>query len=114
MKTDDAPFLTRHSEDHLCSIEEFPIPGESRSDWRDRAIKRWKFRAALADFLTEQGVVAILTLSSRDAGVIRVTGNPSYEPGKTPARRVSPSPPNTTTASCATSTGTKLSRSKSM
>ena len=76
----------RHSDDGLEALTKFPIPDgdDERSAFRERFRKRWEMREAYHDFLTEEDVLAIVELSSRDYGIIRVTGGGSREPDENP------------------------------
>ena len=84
VRTDDTAIFKRHSEEALADMEKYNIPGERSDDFRASGLKRWRFQRKVAQFLTEENVLAVLELSSRDAGVIRVGGNRSYEVGEDP------------------------------
>lgn len=81
---DEATIVKRYDIEDLCGIEEFPIPGESGSSWRDTYKKRIPFREKLRQFYIDEKVLALIELSSRDAGIIRVTGNRAYAIGEEP------------------------------
>jgi hypothetical protein len=69
----------------LQELEEFDIPGESRyGNWRQRRLKRFEFWKKLSAYLEEEGVLATIEPSSRDNGVVRVTGNSSNREGDRP------------------------------
>ncbi len=74
----------RYDLEDLCALEEFPIPGASGNSRLAAYIKRLAFSKTLREFWVEEGVLALVELSSRDAGVIRVTGNRAYEFGEEP------------------------------
>jgi hypothetical protein len=82
---DDIRFR-RHTDDGLEELTKFPIPGgrDERAAFRERFRKRYEMRKAYHDFLTEEGVLATVELSSRDYGIIRVTGGGSREPDENP------------------------------
>ena len=82
---DDIRFR-RHTDDGLEELTKFPIPGgqDERSAFRERFRKRYEMREAYHDFLTAEGVLATVELSSRDYGIIRVTGGGSREPDENP------------------------------
>ena len=82
---DDIRFR-RHTDDGLEELTKFPIPGgdDARNAFRERFRKRWEMREAYHDFLTEENVLAIVELSSRDYGIVRVTGGGSREPDENP------------------------------
>jgi hypothetical protein len=62
----------RFTPDELDELEIFKLPGESRSDWMERARKRWRFSQAFNRFLEEEGVLATVRISSRDGGTLRL------------------------------------------
>ena len=74
------PDFRRHDAKGLEELESFEIrdrpPGE---ELRRNRVKRWKFRKALVDFLLEEKVVAVVELSSRDHGLIRVGAGGSWD-----------------------------------
>ena len=76
----------RLSDEALGELEAFPIPGDDdeRSERRKRFRKRYEMREAFHQFLTDENVVAIVELSSRDYGIVRVTGGGSREPEENP------------------------------
>ena len=80
----EAPMVHRHDPDGLEALQEFEIPAEESAPWRERARKRWRFRKPLNEFLAAEGVVATIRVSSRDAGLVRVGGGGSREPGESP------------------------------
>lgn len=74
------PFFERYSEDDLDDLAKFSIPGGRREQaWRQRAMKRWQLSKKLNDFLAEEKVVATVEISSRDNGIVRVSGGGSRE-----------------------------------
>ncbi len=64
--------LQRYDDAALDGLGPFEIPGEPDMSWRERARKAWKFWPTLSKFLEEEGVVALVELSSRDHGIIRL------------------------------------------
>ncbi|HUP42233.1 MAG TPA: M20/M25/M40 family metallo-hydrolase, partial [Thermoanaerobaculia bacterium] len=78
------PVVHRHDPEALEELREFEIPAAEGEPWRDRARKRWRFRRALNRFLVEEGAVATIEVSSRDAGLVRAGGGGSREPGESP------------------------------
>ena len=78
------PIFHRHSIDDLCGLEEFPIPTARNSDPYASYRKRVALAKTVREFYIEEGVLALIELSSRDAGVIRVTGQRSYTIGENP------------------------------
>ncbi len=72
----------RYSDEELEERVEFPIPSGRRPNYRDRARKRWEFGKKLNQFLVDEGVVATVDISSRDAGIVRVGAGGSREPGE--------------------------------
>lgn len=75
---------TRLDDAGLARLHEFEIPGE-RGDRGDR-LKRYMERQALAEalntFLVEEGALATVSISSRDDGIVGVSGGGSREAGK--------------------------------
>jgi len=89
---DEADF-TRRSDESLHEMADFPIPGERSSEWRAGALKRWKLRKKLNEFLVEEKALATVDLSSRDGGTIRLGGAGSRETDESvgvPALAMSP------------------------
>jgi hypothetical protein len=80
----DAAVVHEYDPDELEAVQEFEIPGEGGAPWRERALKRWRLREKLNEFLVEEGVVATIEVSSRDAGLVRVGGGGSREPDESP------------------------------
>jgi hypothetical protein len=80
----DADLFRRHDEVRLEELEMYRIPGEGWGDWRKRRLKRYKFWKKLMAFLEEEGVLATIEPSSRDNGLVRVTGNRSNREGERP------------------------------
>ena len=79
---EDAQF-ERQSREDLEKLSEFEIDADSEdSNWQQRAIKRWKLRRALNEFLEKEKVLAIVEASSRINGILRVGGGGSWEPGE--------------------------------
>ncbi len=76
----------RHSDEALEQLMQFPIPGDDRdrNAARERFRKRYEMREAFHQFLTDENVAAIVELSSRDYGIVRVTGGGSREPDENP------------------------------
>lgn len=81
---DDDAMFQRYDADDLCRLQDFPIPDGKEPSWMEGYKKRLKFSKQLRVFWLEEKVLALLELSSRDAGVIRVTGNRAYGIGEEP------------------------------
>ena len=81
---DEDAMFQRYDLDDLCMLEEFPIPDGQEADWLAGYKKRLDFSEKLRAFWVEEKVFALVELSSRDAGVIRVTGNRAYGHGEEP------------------------------
>ncbi len=73
------PFFQRYSEKDLDDMAEFEIPRDRPQEWRQRFLKRYQFSKALNDFLVQEKVVATIEISSRDNGIVRVSGGGSRE-----------------------------------
>ena len=80
----DAVLFKRLDDERLEEIYEYDIPSERRMEWRKRMLKRFMFWKKLAAFLEEEGVLAVIEPSSRDNGVVRVSGNRSNREGERP------------------------------
>jgi hypothetical protein len=80
----EAELFRRHDEVRLDELEMYDVPGDRRDEWRQRMLKRHKFWKKLASFLEEEGVLATIEPSSRDNGLVRVTGNRSNREGERP------------------------------
>jgi hypothetical protein len=80
----EAELFRRLDEAELEELEQYDIPGEGGNEWRQRRLKRFKFWERLAAFLEEEGVLATIEPSSRDNGLVRVTGNSSKREGGRP------------------------------
>lgn len=79
-KLEDPQFL-RHSKEELEKLAEFEID-TGESSWRSGAMKRWKFRRAFNEFMEKEKVLAVVEVSSRINGIVRVGGGGSWEPGE--------------------------------
>ncbi len=84
IESGNEPAIQRFSEEQLEEIEAFEIPDGRTSPWRKRMRKRWRLSQELNKFLVEEKAVATVSISSRDAGLIRVMGGGSREPGGNP------------------------------
>ena len=67
----------RWDDERLAELAKYDIPKDRRGDWRARRLKRYQFWEKLSAFYAEEGVIATLEPSSRDNGIVRVTGNSS-------------------------------------
>jgi hypothetical protein len=80
----DGELFRRYDEARLEELEQYDIPSDRPSEWRKKRLKRFKFWKRLAAFLEEEGVVATIEPSSRDNGLVRVTGNRANREGERP------------------------------
>jgi len=80
----DDELFERLNDEDLEELAQYDIPSDRRSEWRKRMLKRFKFWKRLAAFLEEEGVLATIEPSSRDNGLVRVTGNRSNREGDRP------------------------------
>jgi hypothetical protein len=63
----------RWDDDGLTGLGVYEIPeGERGGGWIERARKRWAFSEKLHQFLLDEKVVALVGLSSRDHGIVRL------------------------------------------
>ncbi len=79
----DGVEFRRYSESELEDRKRYPVP-RARRDFRAGARRRWEFTRRLNRFLEEEGVVATVRISSRDAGIVRVTSGGSRHVGESP------------------------------
>lgn len=83
--SEDEPPTHRYDEDDLDERIRFEMPGDGFNEARrQRFRRRFEMRDKLHDFLTEEGVVAALEVSSRDSGLVRVGGGGSRWPDENP------------------------------
>jgi hypothetical protein len=80
----EAEIFERFDDLGLDEVEKYQIPSDRRAEWRKKRLKAYKFWKKLSAFLEEEGVVATIEPSSRDNGVVRVTGNSSNREGERP------------------------------
>lgn len=80
-KDPESPQLQRYSREELDKLGGFEIPGEDRP-WRAGAIERWRLRTAVNEFMEKEKALAVVEVSARDNGIVRVTDGGSWEPGK--------------------------------
>ncbi len=73
----DADLFKRWDGEHLRELEDYDIPSERGRSWRQRMLKRFEFWPLLAAFYEQEGVVATIEPSSRDNGVVRLSGSSS-------------------------------------
>lgn len=81
----DTPDSQRHDADDLKQMHQFEVPGEDdgnrREKWVERYTKRKKLSAARKKFFAEQGVLATVSISGRDDGILQVMGTGSRKAG---------------------------------
>lgn len=81
-KLEDEQFLRRSRED-LEKLSEFDFDAQAEeNNWRSGAVKRWKLRRAVNEFLEKEKVLAVVEVSSRINGIVRVGGGGSWDPGE--------------------------------
>lgn len=81
------PALSRYTEEDLAELTAFELEDDrrgGRGDWRQRFRKRWEMRKKLNDYWVEEGVLAVVDVSSRDGGLVRVGGAGSREVDESP------------------------------
>ncbi len=81
----DADLFERWDGEHLQELEMYDIPSERSGGWRERMLKRFEFWPRLAAFYEAEGVVATIEPSSRDNGVVRLSGSSSKRDPAVPA-----------------------------
>ena len=80
----DADLFRRWSGEGLEKLELYDIPGDRKGNCRQRMLRRFQFWQRLAAFFDEEGVLATIEPSSRDNGIVRVTGSSSNRSAETP------------------------------
>lgn len=73
----EADLFERWDDGKLVGLHKYEIPDERGDRWRGRMLKRFQFSKRLTAFLEEEGVLATIEPSSRDNGVVRLSGNSS-------------------------------------
>ena len=85
-KPSDKPDFRRHDERTLGELQTFPIAADSEPDAQEKRLDEYRKRQALTRalnaFFEEEGVLATLTISSWDNGIIRATGGGSRKAGE--------------------------------
>ena len=74
----------RHSDKDLAELGHFPIPDHAPTVQRLIRARQWRLRRDMYRFLGDEGVLAAVNVSSRDAGLVRVMGY-TYRPGQAPS-----------------------------
>jgi hypothetical protein len=89
----DEALFDRYDESELADIHEFGIPGRrsgrggrggSDPDARRRMMSRFRLRRVLNDYLTEEGVLATISVSRFDGTIVLVGGGGSREKDENP------------------------------
>ncbi|HWM92114.1 MAG TPA: M20/M25/M40 family metallo-hydrolase [Thermoanaerobaculia bacterium] len=71
-----------YTAEKLLELGRFEIPPDrDRAELKKRGVERAKFRDALNRFLAEEKTLAVINVSNRPWGVVRVTRGGSFEPG---------------------------------
>ena len=84
-ESSNGPVTQRYDEEDLEERMQFQMPGDGPDEARRRRFrKRWRLRQKLNEFLSEEGVLAVLEISSRDSGLVRVGGGGSRWPDENP------------------------------
>jgi hypothetical protein len=78
---DQAEFA-RLSQEELEEMEIFSFPSGHADEWLGKARERLKLRRALNEFLIKEGAAAVVDISSRDGGILRLGSAGSREPGE--------------------------------
>jgi hypothetical protein len=79
----ERPEFRRYSSEELEELTEFPVSHDRESaDNRKKAIERYRFGKLLRQFLAEEGALATVEVSSWGAGIVRVGGGGTREPGE--------------------------------
>ncbi len=84
-KPSDTPDFRRHSDEDLGELQTFPLPEDRAPDAQEKRLDEYRKRQALVralnTFFAEEGVLATLSISSWDNGVVRVTGGGGRKAG---------------------------------
>src|SRR5690606_15883673 len=85
-KPSDRPDFRRHTEETLGELQTFPVPEQAAPGAQEKRLeefrKRQAFSRELNTFLAEEGVLATLSISPWDNGILRVTGGGSRKAGE--------------------------------
>src|SRR5690606_31948174 len=79
------PDWRRHDEASLNKLHEYEVPADRAADAGERLKRfreRMEFVPALNQFLVDEGVLAAVSISSRDNGIIGVSGGGSRKAGE--------------------------------
>ncbi|MEN4904369.1 M20/M25/M40 family metallo-hydrolase [Luteimonas sp. TWI662] len=85
-KPADKPDFRRYTEEDLGELQTFPVPQDPAGDAQDKRLdeyrKRQALNRALNAFFAEEGVLATLSISSWDNGIVRVMGGGARKAGE--------------------------------
>ena len=85
-KPSDTADFQRYSEAELGELLTFPMPEDAASDAQQKRLDEYRKRIALSKalntFFAEEGVLATLSISSWDNGIIRATGGGARKAGE--------------------------------
>ncbi len=80
----EEPLFTRYSDAELAELETFPVREDGGRPWRRRYRERMELHRTIQAFLKEEGVLAVIEESSRQGGLVRVTGTRAWRDGEDP------------------------------
>jgi hypothetical protein len=79
----DQPEFRRYTSEELEELTEYPVSrAYDAGENRKRAVERYRFGKQLREFLAAEGVLATVEVSSLGAGIVRVGGGGSRQPGE--------------------------------
>jgi carboxypeptidase Q len=85
-KPSDKNDFRRYSETELGELQTFPMPEDAAPDAQQKRLEEYRKRTALNKalntFFAEEGVLATLSISSWDNGIIRATGGGARKAGE--------------------------------
>lgn len=85
-KASEKPDFRRYTEEDLGELQTFPVPIDPEPGAQEKRLEEFRKRQALSkalnEFLAEEGVLATLSISSWDNGVVRVMGGGSRKAGE--------------------------------
>lgn len=85
LRSTTTPVFSRYTDEELRELVHFPVPSRYDVAWdRDMSLDRSRFQKKLAEFLAAEKVLATVEPSSRDGGIVLVSGGGSWEKGESP------------------------------
>lgn len=76
------PAAQRHDDASLAALHDWDIPLGADDTWKQEYIKSRELGRVMREFFAAEGALATLSISSRDNGIVRVTGGGSRKAGE--------------------------------